>query len=244
MNEEERIALIDKDSQNLTTDGANQSNTEDHSCRRGIKVKMVEREREINLLLVVEDFRLLFWGWYMLLILIGIILTHMYVKENYKMRFFDVFGALSICVYFDYPPSTYVLTIMWSVSLLIISIYIIASIFCAWIAKEEGKISRVAFYCYNAGLIYIFLSFIIFSIIFAVQPDPSDPYTMWIHTLPFTNLMYALWIFALLVTWFGLKVAWCELNLPGWFIVATHSVWVGQSLTVPLRTMIQINALR
>ena len=51
--------------------------------------------------------------------------------------------------------------------------YSIASIFRAWVSKEEGKITRASFIAYVVFLGYVVLSFIVFSTIFAVQPDPK-----------------------------------------------------------------------
>ena len=190
--------------------------------------------------------------------------------------------------------------------------YAASSVFRAWVSKEEGKITRRSFIVYVVSFGYVVFSFIFFSIIFAVSPDPkvryprsillllllaggykifcwkcvemnispkyaTTPYhsykcyeipyitgrnkehflvcgrvtskkiltravyrkqsyifglyeifpktiqpllqfpeTMIIHTVPYTNLCVGLFVLAVIVTWFGEKVAWDGLGIPLW----------------------------
>ena len=61
---------------------------------------------------------------------------------------------------------------------------------------------------YSCAFVYFFVSAIVFSTIFAVQPDANDPKTVLIHTLPFTNLVISLTVLQIAVTWFGRDVSW------------------------------------
>ena len=41
---------------------------------------------------------------------------------------------------------------------------------------------------------------------------------MIIHTIPYSNFCVALFVLAVIVTWFGEKVAWDGLGIPSWLL--------------------------
>ena len=132
---------------------------------------------------------------------------------------------------------------MYGIQLIIIYQYLIVSLFRAWIAKEENKISRVSFIAYSCVFIYLGLSGVIFSTVFAVKPDLTTPHTMRIHTLPFTNLIIALACLQISVTWFGVRVSWTELNAPKWLRIGTYICLIGLIITSTIKVVHHINAL-
>ena len=160
---------------------------------------------------MVELFRFIFYTWFCLIVIIGVALTYGFTVEkipDFVEIIEGVFGSVSVCAFFDFPPSTYLLPTMYSIQLILIYKYSFCSIFRAWIARLENKISGVAFFFYSSAFAYFFVSALIFSTIFAVQPNPNDPITILIHTIPFTNLVIALTILQIAVTWFGRNVSW------------------------------------
>ena len=74
-------------------------------------------ERKIRLLMVVEEFRFAFYLTFIMIVIIGIILTKIFQKGDYGKPLRDAFGVVSICVYFDYPPSSYVLPSIWAIGI-------------------------------------------------------------------------------------------------------------------------------
>ena len=66
---------------------------------------------------------------------------------------------------------------------------------------------------------------------------------MYIHTLPFTNLLVAFWMLSLLITWFGLSVAFAGMKLPAWFRMLTHVIWISQTILNPIKIVYQVNGL-
>ena len=187
---------------------------EKHSTK-GFHIKKNGGEREIEISVVVEFYRFLFYTWFFLITLIGIALTYgVTAKENddfYKV-IEGVFGSVNVCAYFDFPPSTYILPAFYSIQVILIYKYSFLSIFRAWVAKLENKISKCGFVLYLFCFAYFCFSGIVFSTIFAVQPNPDHPETILIHTLPFTNLIIALNLLQIAVTWFGHKVSWKDLK--------------------------------
>lgn len=192
----------------VTTQDTNSNNNQ------WFKINSVGGKREISLFVVVEMFRCIFYVWFVLLVIVGATLTKAFVDEDYKKTVTSVFGSLNVCAYFDFPPSTYVLPTLYAIQLVLIYQYSIVSVFRAWIAKEENEISDVSFILYSCVFVYVSLSAAIFSTIFAVQPDLKNPHTVLIHTIPFTNLIVALTVLQITVTWFGVKVSWKDLNAP------------------------------
>jgi hypothetical protein len=94
------------------------------------------------------------------------------------------------------------------------------------IAFEEKKITNIPKVLLYIAHIYCILSFMGFTICFAVSPDRQNPTTMVVHTIPYINLKTALAVLQVAVVWFGQNVAWVKEGcikelwpswLPGWF---------------------------
>ena len=123
-----------------------------HVIRKG-------QEISIKILLVVENFRLGFYLTFLVTVILGAILTITSGPEDYDALLIEVFGVASICMYFDSPPSTYVLPSLWAISLLFIEAYILVSIFRVWVAKEENKVNfKMTLIC-NCLVFFIYLPF-------------------------------------------------------------------------------------
>ena len=215
----------------------------DKNNQSWIQIRRVGAEKEIKLFVVVEFLRLLLYAWFLLIVVVGTTLTRLCVEEDYKKTVTSIFGALNICAMFDFPPSTYVLPSMYAVLLIFVYHYSVASIVRAWIAKEEGKMSGAAFILYSCTFIYFSLSAAIFSTIFAVQPNPNEPKTILIHTLPFTNLIIALTSLQIAVTWFGISISWMHLNTPTYLRFGSIVCVGGLVVTSIFKVLQQINSL-
>jgi len=201
-------------------------------------------EREITILIVVENFRLAFYLGFFFITLVGVVLTSAFVEEEDPGAFLrEAFGVVSICVYYDYPPSTYVLPSLYSIVLLFVYGYGIVWIFRVWIATEEQHVSRCAFVGYCIGVTYVVLSWSFFSTIFAVAPDIKKPNTMKVHTVPYANFMVALWVMAVMVTKFGDQVAWKHMGLPCWFSYTNYVMIFIQSFVTVGKVVNVINCL-
>ena len=187
-----------------------------HNMTKWFSVKKKGLERELEISVVVEFFRFLFYLWFVMIVVVGISLTYGVTAVSMKTAgnetFYEViegvFGSVNICAFFDFPPATYVLPTMYAILLLLLYQYAIVSVFRAWMALEENKITQKEFLIYTYAFLYFALSAAVFSTIFAVQPDPGNPATIIIHTLPFTNLIIALTVLQIAVTWFGRSVSW------------------------------------
>ena len=87
------------------------------------------KEREIRLLVVVENFRLVSYLVFIFITLLGVVLTKVFVDGDYEKPLRDAFGVVSICVFYDYPPSSYVLPSIWAINLIFLYGYTITSVF-------------------------------------------------------------------------------------------------------------------
>ena len=210
---------------------------------------IVVKEKAIEINIVIEDFRFSLYVALLALIFIGYLLTHFFASsyfggENYSKLLTDVFGSLSLCVYFDFPPATYVLPSIYSIIVVFAYLYSFTSIFRAWVSKAEKRISPFSFKVYSGIFIYFALSASYFSTIFAVQPNPAeDPNTILIHTIPYTNLCLALSVIQVAVTWFGMKVAWVDLKAPHGFRVFSVVSAFGLVIATCAKLILHINAL-
>ena len=214
------------------------------------RVKQDGCEREIEIEIVVEELRFYAYLSFLLIVLIGMVLTYNYTAsytgcESYEKILTDVFGSLSLCVYFDFPPSTYVLPFLYSFLVVLVYAYVFASIFRAWISKEEKKITRLSFKLYCGAFVYFAVSISFFSTIFAVTPDLEYPNTIYIHTVPFINVIVAFTVLQIAVTWFGFKVAWTkkELRAPKWLRYVSLFCLFGIGISCVGKVIFQINAL-
>ena len=177
-------------------------------------------EIAVDFKIVVEEFRFYWYLLFCLMLLLGVVITKVYTPsyfgcDKYGSLLASLFGSINMCVYFDFPPVTYVLPSIYSMVVVFAHFYATAAVFRAWISKEEKRISKRSFKIYCGVMIYFALSMDFFATIFAVPPNLAEnPFTIQIHTLPYTNLCIALCLLQICVTWFGINVAWTELNSP------------------------------
>ena len=129
---------------------------------RWFKVLKKGHEREIVLFIVVELFRFIFYLWFVVFFIVGLTLTHgltPYIEENtHKQAVSQVFGKINDSGLFGIPPWTYVLPTFYTIQAVLIFLYSILSVFRAWIAKLENKISCSGFILYACAFLYFCLS--------------------------------------------------------------------------------------
>ena len=192
------------------------ANAKAHSNQKMFEMKRSGKERKINFFVVVELFRFSFYLWFSSIIITGVIMTVAFVKVDYKNIVKSFGGAVNVCVYLDFPPVIYVLPALYASFIIIVFLFVVASIFRAWISKEENKISDGEMQLYVFAFCYFFVATILVSITFSIQPDLKKPETWIVHTLPFTNLVFSLMLLHIAMTWFNMKVAWVELDGKKW----------------------------
>ena len=210
---------------------------------RWYKVIEKDNEKELNIGVVVEDFRAGFYYSFIFMLGVSFTLTKCFTDVDHTGIIKSVFGASNICTYFDFAPSTYIIPCLWVFVMMFGITYDLMSIFRVWIAKEEGKMSRKALILLVASHIYYIVTLILFSLIFAVSPDREHPETMTVHTIPYINLKVALCILQLAVVWFGVKVGWVDLELPKMFVVLSWLHVVLQFIVMMISNVMIINAL-
>ena len=206
-------------------------------------IKKLGNETEITLFVVVELLRFLIYLWFLLILLVGVFLTFGFVEEDHLAILKYIFGSVNICVYFEFPPTTYVLPTLYAIWPVLVFQYCIVSIFRAWIALEEKKISSGSFGIYTCTFVYTFFSSIFFATSFAVQPDLKKQETIELHAIPFTNLVIALTLLQIAITWFGFNVSWNGMKNPKWFQLCTFISVLCLVLTSIMTVAQHINSL-
>ena len=193
----------------------------DAPIRRRMHIQNNHGEHTLNLVLVVEDFRVGFYLVTLFILLVGFILTKAFTKEDYAAIITDVYGIGNACIYFDSPPSTYVLPVLCCFGVIFGFIYAVCAIFRIRIAHLENKLGLCSTVLLTLAYVYVGLSIILFMQAFAVQPIREKPESMVVHTFSYLNwnLMFA--VLQVAVVWFGLKVSWVDLKLPWWFSIVS-----------------------
>ena len=80
-----------------------------------------------NITFVVEKIRLVGYTGFWMVVLMGIFLTRTFGEVDLQSTvLMEVFGYNNICVYFDHPPSTFILPWLWAVTLVLLLSYITA----------------------------------------------------------------------------------------------------------------------
>ena len=180
-----------------------------------IEVIWKDYDQQIRISIVVENFRTLFYWFFLFTVLLGMFLTKAFAKTGSATILTNVFGASNICAYFDFPPATYFLPFFWIFPMFAAVTFDIVSMFRIWIANAEGRITKKSTKLLFLAHIYFIFSIMVFSTIFAVSPDRDEPVTMLVHALPYINLKIAMFVLQLAVVWFGTKVSWRKLKFPG-----------------------------
>ena len=193
----------------------------DATIRRRLRINNEDGEHSLHMVIVIEDLRAAFYVAFIFIILLGVVLTKAFTEEDYTAVLVQVYGITSVCSYFDYAPSSYILPALWCFPVIVGFLYTAAAILRIKIAYLENKLSRCAYVLLVIAHVYVALTLICFMIIFAVQPNAAKPVTMIIHTVPYVNLKIMFCVFQLAVVYFGVKVSWVGLKLPRWFHVAS-----------------------
>ena len=205
---------------NLTPDGTREPNKPIKISRR-LRIDNNDGEHSLNMILVVEDFRIAFYLVFLLIILVGVVLTKAFVDFDHGNILVSVYGLSNTCAYLDWAPSTYVQPILWCFGVIFGVVYAVTAIFRVRIAFLEKKLNKLEENLLILVFVYLILSFAVFSISFAVQPDRDAPVTMIVHSIPYVNLKISFSILQVAVVYFGVKVTWVDLEFPRWFRVVS-----------------------
>ena len=153
-----------------------------------------KEEKTITWIISPETIRIYAYINFWLLVLIGWWFTsnhsHVDLQDNLLI---DVFGFNSICIYFDHPPSNYILPAIWSINYL----FLISYAYTSWLRVHqkyllgEAKPKNYWLFTICSGIEVV--SFTIFTTIFAVSPEES----LLVHMLPFTSLILGLSILSI-----------------------------------------------
>jgi hypothetical protein len=199
---------------------------------------------EGDLALVVEKIQLLGYVGFWIIVLVGVILTRFFSHVNLQDTLLtQVFGYNNICVYFDYPPATYVLPLLWAVTLVLLLGYIATHWLQMRAEVQEGTLDRPLYRLLSGLKLLEAFTLVAFSTIFAVQPEGWN-HTLYIHTVPFFLLQIGLVSLAMSNTLHGIQSGyWRRLALPTWFESAAKMYVIFFALVVGFKIPAAINAM-
>jgi hypothetical protein len=197
-----------------------------------------------DLTLVVEKLRLRAYASFLVVVLVGILLTNLFANIDLNdSLLMQVFGFNNICVYFDYPPSTYVLPFLWAITLVLMLQYMVAHWLQMSAQVEQGTLNRKLYRILTRMKLFEAFTVVSFSTIFAVSPEGWN-HTLFIHTVPFFLLQIGLVSQAISNTLHGTKSGyWRRLGLPAWFNRAAITYCILFSIIVFFKILSATNAM-
>lgn len=192
----------------------------------------------------VEKLRLAGYAGFWVVVVTGIVLTRFFSGIDLNDTLLvQVFGYNNICVYFDYPPSNYVLPFLWAITLVLLLTYIAAHWLRMRAEVQQGTLSQ-SLYRTLAGLKgFEAFTLVSFSTIFAVSPEGHD-HTLFIHTAPFFLLQIGMVSLAMSNTLHGMQSGyWRRLGLPTWFMRGAIVYCMVFALIVAFKIPVATNAM-
>ena len=148
-----------------------------------------------------EAFRMLFYIGFIIFTAIAMVTTILFSEE------FDIndnvlkdrYGAVSICIFYDFPPFSHFGATLWLPNVFLIDIYLIFDLFRVHDAFHEGQLGNCFYRCYCVVTMFELFAFSFFLQITATDPIES----MYWHSIPYVLFMFAQWTLAFKhVVWF------------------------------------------
>lgn len=144
------------------------------------------------MIITVERLRLYSYAGMWTIMVTGVILTQAFAEiDQNDTLLVSVYGYNNVCVNFDFPPSTYVLPVMWAVTLCLFLCYFKTQTVVFNTHEHEGRLSPLVNTILHRMKAIEAAAFVGFSTIFAVSPEGPD-HTMWIHTIPWLLMQIGL----------------------------------------------------
>jgi len=197
------------------------------------------------MIITVESLRLYGYAAIWTTMVTGVILTRTWAEiDQNDTLLVSVYGYNNVCVNFDYPPSNYVLPVLWAVSLCIFLCYFKAQTVVFNTHEHEGRISPLVNTILHRMKAFEAVTFVGFSTIFAVSPEGPD-HTMWIHTIPWLLMQIGLASCAASNTLHGYKSGmWLNLDHGTGWLSRLAVVYIGLLVTSTIILLVlTLNAL-
>ena len=148
-----------------------------------------------------EAFRMLFYIGFIIFTAIAMVTTILFsdgfdINDNVLK---DRYGAVSICIFYDFPPFSHFGATLWLPNVFLIDIYLIFDLFRVHDAFHEGQLGNCFYRCYCVVTMFELFAFSFFLQITATDPMES----MYWHSIPYVLFMFAQWTLAFKhVVWF------------------------------------------
>ena len=173
----------------------------------------IGNQPRLRITIFIESFRLLGILGFFFTLLLGYILTILFVTVDYTAIMVDVFGVTNACIYIDFPPATYVLPFVYLFPMTSLVIYHVIAIKRISKSHGDGKISKWAKKLLTTAHVYCIISHLWFSTVFAIHPDREESLSIYFHSAPYANWKIVGCVLQASVVWFGAKVAWKDISL-------------------------------
>merc|ERR1712154_19217 len=139
-------------------------------------------------------FRMLFYIGFIIFTVIAMVTTILFsdefdINDNVLK---DRYGAVSICIFYDFPPFSHFGSTLWLPNVFLIVIYFVFDMFRIHDAFHDGQVGICYYRSYCAVTMFEIFAFSFFLQITAT--DPLD--SVYWHTIPFIIVTFAQWTLA------------------------------------------------
>lgn len=155
-----------------------------------------------------EYLRFLSYIGFTMVIVVGIVLTRAFGNVDMEATLLKrMYGYNNVCVYFDFPPATFVLPLLWAAELLLFVAFLKASELRYRADEAAGRITSRLRRSLSRMKGFEIVCTVFFSLIFAVKYEThsarEERGLMILHTIPFFFLQMALCSLAVSATVHG-----------------------------------------
>ena len=148
-----------------------------------------KNNKEITLSVIPEDLRIFGYLFFWMIILIGGFLTFNYTDLDLNDNpLIHMYGYNNICILFDSYPSTFILPILWVINFLILMSYTVLSWIRVYKLFITGSYPNLYYYVFSFSSLIEIIGICFFISIFTIDPYEN----MFLHTIPFTVLVFSL----------------------------------------------------
>jgi len=144
-----------------------------------------------------EAFRMCYYVYFMFFLFIAIMISSTWAETDLNDNpILNRFGTNNLCIYLDDPPfSTFGLTLWFPALVLLLSYEILdfVRLYDHYLDTHCAEVHRGFFIYYSVSTCVEMLSVIVFPQVFATSPTEN----IYVHSMPYFMILYALWFIGL-----------------------------------------------
>lgn len=176
-----------------------------------------------EIILCPEAFRMCYYVYFILFLFVAIAISSTWAETDLDDNpIINRFGSNNLCIYLDDPPfSTFGLTLWFPALMLLLSYEILdfVRMYDHYLDTGSDKMHRAFYIYYCLSTAVEMISVIVFPQVFATSPTEN----IYVHSMPYFMLLYALWFIAMKRFLYLWRVNWFEQKDPSiWYMSCVY----------------------